>query len=231
MKTIDISDKDFLCDLQAPCFQALGEAEMAMVKTSKTQVQFRRGDSITKQGAFASYILFIVSGLAVQYIEDEGNKSFNTRIIKPGEFVALSSIFANNTYDYSTKAIADCQAILVDKNALIQIISNNGAFSLGLFQRYTQKNANLYETLQTVLYKQMNGRMAKALLYINSFKAEFPEIFQLLPRKEIADFAGISTESAVKLLKAFEKDAYLKLEGKDIELLDIEKLLDISKIG
>lgn len=231
MKTINITDKEFLCDLQAPCFQALGEAEMAIVKTSKTQVQFRKGDNITKQGTFASYILFVINGLAVQYIEDDGNKNFNTRIVKPGEFVGLSSIFANNTYDYSSKAISDCQAILVDKNALLQIITNNGAFGLGLFQRYTQKNANLYETLQAVLYKQMNGRMAKALLYINSFKADFPDVFQLLPRKDIADFAGISTESAVKLLKALEKDAYIKLEGKDIKLIELEKLVEISKIG
>ena len=231
MKTINITDSDFLCDLQAPCFQALGEAEMTIVKSSKTQVQFRKGDNITKQGAFASYILFVVNGLAVQYIENEGNKSFNTRIVKPGEFVGLSSIFSNNTFDYSSKAISDCQAILVDKNALIQIISSNGAFGLGLFQRYTQKNANLYETLQSILYKQMNGRLAESLLYINGFKVQFPEVFQLLPRKDIADFAGISTESTVKLLKAFEKDGYINLEGKDITLLNIETLTELSRRG
>lgn len=231
MKTINITDKEFLCNLQAPCFQALGEAEVALVKSSKTQVQFRKGDNITKQGTFASYILFIINGLAVQYIEDEGSKSFNTRIVRPGEFVGLSSIFSDNTYDYSSKAISDCQAILVDKNALLQIINNNGAFGLGLFKRYTQKNANLYETLQAVLYKQMNGRMAKALLYINSFKIEYPEVFQLLPRKDIADFAGISTESAVKLLKAFEKDGYIILDGKDVTLKDNDALMEISRRG
>ena len=231
MKTVDINSKDYLCDLQAPCFQALGETEVALVKSSKTQVQFRKGDNITKQGTFASYILFVINGLAVQYIEDEGSKSFNTRIVRPGEFVGLSSIFSNNTFDYSSKAISDCQAILVDKNALLQIITSNGAFGLGLFKRYTQKNANLYETLQGVLYKQMNGRMAKALLYINSFKEEYHDVFQLLPRKDIADFAGISTESAVKLLKAFEKEGYLKLEGKNITLIELEKLAEISKVG
>ena len=44
-------------------------------------------------------------------------------------------------------------------------------------------------------------RMADTLLYIDSLKKEKPEIFQLLSRKDLADFAGISTESAVKLLK------------------------------
>jgi hypothetical protein len=35
---------------------------------------------------------------------------------------------------------------------------------------------------------------------------ENEDIFLLLTRKDLADFAGISLESAVKLLKAFEND-------------------------
>jgi CRP/FNR family transcriptional regulator len=51
----------------------------------------------------------------------------------------------------------------------------------------------------------MNGRLAEILLYMDGMKAENPEIFQLLSRKDLANFAGISVESAVKLLKSFEK--------------------------
>lgn len=231
MKTIDINDVDFMCDLQAPCFQALEAAEVELVKASKTQVLFRKGDNMTKQGTFASYILFVVSGYAVQYIEDDSNKSYNIRVVRPGEFVGLSSVFSNNTYDYSSKAISDCQAILVDKSVLKQIITNNGAFGLGLFQRYSEKNIYLYETLQSVLYKQMNGRFAKSLLYLYSFKIEFSSIFSSLSRREIADFAGISTESAVKLLKTFEKEGLIKLTGKDIDVMDYLALEEISKRG
>ena len=56
------------------------------------------------------------------------------------------------------------------------------------------------------MYKQMNGRMADTLLYIDNLKNEKADIFQLLSRKDLADFAGISTESTVKLLKMFEKE-------------------------
>ena len=77
----------------------------------------------------------------------------------------------------------------------------------------------------------MNGRMADTLLYIDSLKVENAEIFQLLSRKDIADFAGISTESAVKLLKSFEKDKLISLNEKDITILDHEVLIEISKKG
>ena len=77
----------------------------------------------------------------------------------------------------------------------------------------------------------MNGRMADTLLYIDSLKNEHPDIFQLLSRKDIADFAGTSTESAVKLLKSFEKDKLIELNEKDITISDRNTLTEISKRG
>jgi len=230
-KIITDKDKNYLCDIHAPCFQSLSAEEMELIKTSKTQVQFRKGDNLTKQGAFASYVLYMAKGLAIQYVEGNNNKSFNLRLIKPGEFVGLSSIFSTNTFNYSSVAINNCHLVLVEKAAILQIIGHNGIFGLGLVRRYTEQNINLFATLRTVLYKQMMGRIAEALLYINSFKTENPEIFTLLSRKNLADFAGITTESVVKMLKTLDKENIVKLNGKDIELLDLTYLEDLSKKG
>jgi CRP/FNR family transcriptional regulator len=93
MKTIHETDQDFICDIAAPCFQKLTPEEVEMVRASKTQVLFRKGDNLTKQGAFASYVLFVMSGIARQYLEGDNTRTFNLRIIKPGEFVGLSSVF------------------------------------------------------------------------------------------------------------------------------------------
>lgn len=231
MKPILETDSDFICDVQAPCFQTLTTDEVELVRASKTQVLFRKGDNLTKQGTFASYVLFVMKGLAKQYIEGDNAKSFNLRIIQPGEFVGLSSVFAKNTFNYSSVALTDCQVFLVEKEAIAQIIRQNGTFGLGIIRRYCEQNSNLFDTLRTVMYKQMNGRIADTLLYIDGLKAGNPEIFQLLSRKEIADFAGISTESAVKLLKSFEKDGLIELNEKDVTILDSVNLSEISKRG
>jgi len=77
----------------------------------------------------------------------------------------------------------------------------------------------------------MNGRIAETLLYVDGFKNDNPSIFQLFSRKDIADFAGISTESTVKLLKSFEKDGLIELNDKDISVVNHNGLLEISKKG
>ena len=231
MKPILETDQEFICDIQAPCFQTLSPEEAESVRASKTQVLFRKGDNLTKQGAFASYALFVINGLAKQYIEGDNSKNFNLRIIQPGEFVGLSAIFTKNTFNYSSVALTDCQVFLVEKAAITTIIKQNGQFGFTMIKRYCEQNANLFDTLRTVLYKQMNGRIADTLLYIDGLKAANPEIFQLLSRKDMADFAGISTESAVKLLKSFEKDGLIELHEKDIVIINPKELLEISKKG
>ncbi len=231
MKTILETDSDFICDINAPCFQMLSTAEAGIVRESKTQVLFRKDDHLTKQGAFASYILFIINGYAKQYLEGDGTKNYNLRIIKPGEFVGLAAVFDQNTFNYSSIAITDCQVYLIEKEAIAKVIRQNGSFGFNIIGRYCEQNANLLNNLRSLMYKQMNGRLADTLLYLDSLKPEKAEIFQLLSRKDLADFAGISTESAVKLLKQFEKDGLIELNEKDVKILKPKELLDISRRG
>ena len=231
MKTILETDSDFVCDIKAPCFQMLSQEEAEVVRASKTQVLFRKDDNLTKQGAFASYVLFVIDGFAKQYLESDGIKNFNLRIIKPGEFVGLSAVFSDNTFNYSSIALTDCHVFLVEKEAIAKVTRQNGMFGFNIIKRYCEQNTNLLNTVRSLMYKQMNGRMADTLLYIDSLKNVKPEIFQLLSRKDLADFAGISTESTVKLLKLFEKDGLIKLHEKDIKILKHESLLEISRKG
>ncbi len=231
MKTILENDNEFICNIQAPCFQRLANEEIDLIRSSKTQVLFRKGENLTKQGAFASYVLFIISGIAKQHIEGDGNKSYSLRMVTPGEFVGLSSVFTKNIYSYSTVAITDVQAFLIENSSIMKVSQSNGEFAISIMRRYSEQNAMLFDIIRTLMYKQMNGRMAETLLYLNGIRVDNAEVFTLLTRKDIAEFAGISTENAVKILKTFEKEGLIALDDKNITLLKIEALEEISKHG
>jgi cAMP-binding proteins - catabolite gene activator and regulatory subunit of cAMP-dependent protein kinases len=231
MKTILENDSEYVCNIQAPCFQKLNPEEVELIRNSKTQVLFRKGENLTKQGAFATYVLFVVSGIAKQHIEGDGTKSYSLRMVTPGEFVGLSSVFTKNTYSYSTVALTDVQAFLIENSSIMKVAKSNGEFAVNIIRRYCLQNSTLFETIHTLMYKQMNGRMAETLLYLNSIKVGELEIFEMLTRKDIAEFAGISTENAVKILKAFEKDGLIALDDKNISLLKADALEEISRLG
>lgn len=64
----------------------------------------------------------MIKGIAKQYIEGEGSRSFNLRIIQPGEFVGLSTVFTKNTFSYSSVALTDCQVFLIEKEAIVTVV-------------------------------------------------------------------------------------------------------------
>jgi CRP/FNR family transcriptional regulator len=77
----------------------------------------------------------------------------------------------------------------------------------------------------------MRGKLATSLIYLSSEPFSSENIFMYLSRQDIADFASISVESVIKFLKEFEKEGIIYLEGKNIVIAEIEKLMEISKNG
>jgi len=231
MREILHTDSEFIGHIEAPCFLKLSDAEKQLIRGSRLQVQFRKGDTLCKQGTFANVVLFLVSGLAKQYVENNVDRSFNLRLVSGGEFLGLSSVFNSSEFYYSAMALSDCQAFVIDKDAIVSLVSGNGEFGLSMMKRYSQKNSNLYNLLNTAVFKQMNGKMAETLLYLEGFRNAFPNVFQILSRQDLADFIGASVESTIKLLKGFEKENLIRLNKKDIEVVDFNKLVTISKIG
>ena len=231
MKTFKAENQLHCNDLEAPCFAKLLPGELELIKDSKTQLLFHKGESLVKQGAFGSGILFIVQGLARQYVEEGSQRNFNLRLVGPGEFTGLSVVFHRNVYDYSVVALKETLVCLIEKDAITGLIRQNGQFAYGLIRRYSEQNSLLYDTIRHMMYRQMNGRLADSLLYLGSEAYKHENVFTLLSRKDIADFAGLSTETTVKLLKSFEKDGLIRLEEKDIILLDPEGLGVLSRKG
>lgn len=230
MKTIQENDNDFICNINAPCFHMLSKSESDLIKASNTQVSFRKGENLTKQGTYASYILFILKGVAKQHLEEK-DKNYNLQLLIEGDFVGLSTVFDKETYSYSTIALTETQVMLIEKETIEKIIRDNGSFAFNIIHRHCAQSEMLYGAIRNLMYKQMNGKMADALLYLS--KEEFTpyDIFSQLTRKDLADFAGISTESAVKIIKSFERDGILELNDKRIIIKNKEQLTDISEKG
>jgi CRP/FNR family transcriptional regulator len=231
MKTISKTDKEFVCDITLPCFSELTAEETELVRDSRVQILFRRGENITKQGAFASYVIFMVTGYSRQYIECTSGRDYNLRIISPGEMVGLSAVFNRNTFNYSVVAVTETTGFLIEKEAIASLVKQNGTFGFSIIRRYCEHNAGLYTAIDHLLHQQTNGRMATVLLRLAPENFGGEDIIKHLSRRELADFAGISTEGAVKVLKSFEKEGIVRLAEKSIIILDYRRMSEISRTG
>ncbi|MBN1463264.1 MAG: Crp/Fnr family transcriptional regulator [Paludibacteraceae bacterium] len=215
----------------SPCFRSLDTVEMDFLTDKKTRVNYQSGETVFKQGAFAPYVLYIVSGLVKVYLQTGHEKQLNIQLAKQGDFLAFSSIFDEQVYKYSGVALTDASVCMIEKNALKELLMRNPDFALQITSRNYKQENRLLDIIKDISYKQMRGKLATALLYLSNKEFENEHPFLYLSRQDIADFASIATESAIKFLKEFEKEGIIKLEGKQITVVQEDKLTEISKRG
>jgi len=219
------------CTNSSKCFKKLIPSELEFINHNKTQIHYKKGENICKQAAFASYVLFISDGLVKIYLESPGNKNINVKISRTSEFIGLSAIFGDNIYNYSAIALKDSTVCLIEKDSFKKLLIDNGQFASEIIKWYCDKEKQLFEKIKSLGIKQMHGRLADTLLYLchENFKPD--DVFSVISRKDIAEFACISTESTVRLLTELKNDKIIEVNGKKIEILNKKLLEEISWRG
>jgi len=213
------------------CFQLISREDLKALSENRTQLTYLKGETIFKQGAFAPHVLFIQSGLIRVYLQTGRNKVQNLWISGSGDFLAFSSLFGERTYAYSAVAMKDSELLMIDKDSLSKLLHTNPEFGFRITSKNLKSERHLMDLVASLSYKQMRGKLASALLYLNSESLRSEEVLSLMNRQDIADFASISVESVIKFVKEFEKEGILVLENKNISITDPDKLVQISEIG
>ena len=209
----------------------LTDQDQEFLKHKKKQLLYSKGENLFKQGAFATYVMYVVSGLVKVYVQTAPNKSINIRIAKPGDFLAFSSVFGEVFYTYSTVAIKDAEICMIDKEGLRELLRNNNEFAIRITTNNFKCEAHLFNLISSISQKQMRGKLATALIYLSAPEFLKEEIFSHLTRQDVAEFAAITTESAIRFLKEFEKESMVKLNGKEIEIIDYPRMEEIAQKG
>jgi len=219
------------CKKASQCFQQLYPDELEFINDKKIQLTYFQGENLFKQGAFSPYVMYIVDGFVKVYLQTGPDKQINVRLAKTGEFLAFSSLFGENVYNYSAIALKGSTICMIDKAGLNHLLQKNPEFAMHIVSKNCRNEGFLLEIIKNISSKQMRGKLASALLYLSADEFIEQNVFQYLTRQDIADFASISTESAIKFLKEFEKEGILLLDKKNIKIIDKDKLGEIGKRG
>ena len=219
------------CNDTGTCFHHLFPDDSEYFNNKKQQLTYSKGENVCKQGAFAPYVMYVYEGLIKVYLETGIGKNINLRLIKCGEFISFQSVLNQQVYKYSAVALKNSRICLIEKEGLKKMLQDNIEVAWRVISENCKSESILYEIISNATTKQMPGKLASALLYLSSAHFKADDVFKCLSRKDVAEFAGISLESTVKLLKEFESEKTIILKGKDIIIKNKKALDDISKLG
>jgi len=212
-------------------YELLTEDEKLLVDTHSVSINFKKGETVCKRGAFASHIYFLEEGLVKIYLEEK-SKNLIISLSKKNNLMGLCSIYeGNNKLPYSISTYTDSVIRMIDLQIFRQLLKQNAGFSYHIINLLNENTSQTYGRFFSLTQKQLHGRLADILLCLSNriFKSKS---FDLpLSRADLGDLTGMSTESVIRMMKEFKDDGLIEMNCKQIKLLDIDRLERISEFG
>jgi CRP-like cAMP-binding protein len=219
------------CEFKDVVFSYLDDSTVQALCNNKEEQAYRKGEIINHEGEKIIDFKYLKSGLVKLYRRSSTGDEQVITITRPFEFVSNMSIFSEERYLYSVSAVEDSVVCVVKLSFIKELFYKNGAFAMGLLTKISKINDKILNQTLDLRQKNLAGRVAFVLIY---FAKEIynSRVFELpVSRKEIADYIGMSTANVIRTVSDFKRDGIIKVFGKTIEVVDIEKLEIISKRG
>jgi len=215
------------CKNRASCFNELSINDLSKVTNNKVEINYKKGETIIKQNSFASHIYFIKSGLVKMYIENK-NKNLTLEIAGTGSMYGITSLNYNKNYNFSLAALNDVHVCEIDVEVINSIIKNNIGFSYDVVNQLNTTIGKLISKVNCLSQKQTSARIADMLIELADNVYKKQSFVMDLSRKDLAEITNMATENVVRTLKDFEQEEIIKLVGKEITIIDYEKLRKYS---
>lgn len=219
------------CELRTAFFKSFNEDELGEFCDHKTEIPYKRGDIIFLEGEGIRYFSYLKSGLVKLFRTDADGKDQIITIAGPFDFVSLLGVFSETRHTYSVSVLEDSVLCCIDIQRMKSIALSNGLFSLNLMEKLGAiSNKIILEALE-IRKRHTHGKLAYILLKFSE-DIYHNMVFDLpVSRREIAEYIGMTTENVIRTLSEFRKEKLLRINGREIEILDAGALKRISSYG
>jgi CRP/FNR family transcriptional regulator len=146
----------------------------------------------------------------------------------PVSIVGVSTLF-DETYPATAEALNDSIIAFIEKDTIRRILGTNPKFASAMVELTSKCLNKFIRQIADLGQKQIKARMASILLIISELiDKDYIDI--QISRNELAEYAGISTGSAIRLLSELEKEGYIFLDKKNIEIKNKAGLELVSQV-
>ncbi len=219
------------CELRKAFFDSFSDEDLGDICRNKTEFPFFRGDTIFSEGDRIRYFSYLKSGLVKLFKTDTAGKDQIITIAGPYDFVSLLGVFSDTHHSYSVSVLEDAVLCCIDIERMREIALRNASFSMNLMERMGAVSNKIIREGLEIRKRNTHGKVAYILLkFCKDIYGTC--IFDLpVSRREIAENIGMTTENVIRTLSELRKEKVIRINGKEIEVVDPVALERISNYG
>ena len=213
---------------RAPLFKALDDEASSALQAQMSRSRMERGDVLFREGDRGDTLYVIAEGkIKIGRTSPDGRENL-VAILGPGEMFGELSLFDPGPRTATATAVTDATVIGLGHHDLQPWLTGRPEVAAQLLGALAQRLRRTNEAMADLVFSDVPGRVAKALLDLaTKFGVEAEDGLRVthdLTQEELAQLVGASRETVNKALADFAGRGFLRLEGRAVVILDVERL-------
>ena len=214
---------------RTPLFAALDDAAAAALRATMTQRTVARGEVVFSEGEPGDELFIIVDGKVKLGQTSSDGREQVMAVLGPGEMFGELSLFDPGTRTSTASAVTDSVLLALGQTGLRPWLSGRPEVAEALLQALAQRLLRTNEAMADLVFSDVPGRVAKALLELSE-KFGQPQadgsvlVSHDLTQEELAQLVGASRETVNKSLADFASRGWIRLEARSVILLDTDRV-------
>lgn len=213
---------------KTPLFSALDEEAALALQKCMVPQSIKRGNTLFHEGDAGDRLYVVTEGkIKLSHASGDGRESV-LMVLGPGDMFGELSLFDPGPRTATAVAVTDSQVLGLGNTDLNPWLVGRPEVAQKLLQALAHRLRRTNETMSDLVFADVPGRVAKALLELGEKFGVKTEagiyVHHDLTQEELAQLVGASRETVNKALADFVSRGWLKLETRSVELLDLERL-------
>ncbi len=183
-----------------PIFRDLSLTDLKELASLASATVFAKGAFIFKEGDPANLFYLVHDGLVQIYKTSGSGKNVTFTIATRGDTL-IASALSIDSYFVSAQAMNDVTVLKIGRKDFLAFVSRHSSVAMGIIAIMSQRLNREYDRIVDIVGEEVELRLVHSLcLLAGKFGPRLS-----LTRQELANFAGTTTETTIRVLSKLKK--------------------------
>lgn len=192
---------------------------------------FKAGEVVFHEGTIPQGVYVVCTGKVKIYKSSRTGQQLITRIESPGDLLGhITMLAGEGPYMGTAEALEPSTVSMIDERTFKDFLTRFPQAAMALMRELARDVRRGENQARDIAFKPARGRLADTLLRVMKPGKPYGLVTGL-KRRDLAEMAGLSIETSVRLLKDFAVRGIIKKRGKDLLVLRLEALGSMAGLG
>lgn len=197
--------------------------------------KFEKGEVIFQEGTSSSGLYVVCKGRVKVLQQSQVNvKKQLLKLIGPGELLGECTLFDDQgLYTSLAQTISESELSFIEKDSFIRCIKRKPQICIKLIEKLSRELKAFQSKLIETSYQNIEARLSRLILLMaDKFgvkKDSGIDVNLQLSRSELAEMAGVTTETVIRTLSKLREGDLITLDGANVFIKDKKSLQKLTK--